>query len=219
MRRGTGEAMEIADLHDAARPARTQQLDARVECGQCDGHVGGKGRNAGFARAENRMNAVDAADRRAAGAGLALVARRRRVVEVRTARALNQVSADGRLVAQLTRSTGDDRFGQHRIAAAHAPIARRLGIGNLSADAQSAVRQLIDTAKRQPADIDQMGRTLDLELHEIEQVRSAADETRARPAADHGGNGGFRVRRTLVCERAHAPPPRATLRIAATMFG
>ena len=63
------------------------------------------------------MHPVDTADRRAAGAGIPLVAGRGRVVEVRAAGALQQVAADGRLVAQLARGAGDQRLGEDRVAA------------------------------------------------------------------------------------------------------
>ena len=46
-----------------------------------------------------------------------------------------------------------------------------------------------------------MGRVLDLELHQIEQVGAAADELRAGPG--HRGDRGPRVRRPLVGEGPH----------------
>ena len=69
-----------------------------------------------LARAEDRVHAVEAADRRAARARLAFVAGRRDVVEVGAARALQEVAADRRHVAQLLRGAGQQRARQHRIA-------------------------------------------------------------------------------------------------------
>ena len=196
-----------------------EQLDLGVERGQRDGHVRRMGGDAGVARAEDRVDPVEPAERRAAGAGLALVAGRGRVVEVGAAGALQQVAADGRLVAQLARGAGEQRLREHRVAGAHpgvggerrccaawAPI-RRPPSGSSSM-----------SVERQAADVDQVGRLLDLELHQVEQVGAAADELRAglwtpRPTAAGG------VRRPLVGEGPHRRPPSATSRIAATMFG
>ena len=68
----------------------------------------GMRRDAGLAGAEDRVHAVEALDGRAAAAGLALVAGRRGVIEVGAARALQQVAAGRRHVAQLLRGAGQD---------------------------------------------------------------------------------------------------------------
>ena len=60
--------------------------------------------------AEDRVVAVLALARGAAGAGAALVAGLRDVLEVAAARALEQVAADGREVAQLARGAGEQRL-------------------------------------------------------------------------------------------------------------
>ena len=73
-------------------------------------------RNAGFARAEDRVHAVEAGDGGAAAAGLALIAGRRDVVKIIAARALQKIAAGRRHVAQLRRGAGQDRARQHRIA-------------------------------------------------------------------------------------------------------
>ena len=57
--------------------------------------------NAGIACAQDRVHAVEAADRRAAAARLALVAGCGDVVEVGAPRALQEIAADRRHVAQL----------------------------------------------------------------------------------------------------------------------
>ena len=65
-------------------------MDVRFQHRQRDAHVRGMHRDAGIAGAEDRVHAVEPADRRAAGARLALVARRRDVVEIGAARALKR---------------------------------------------------------------------------------------------------------------------------------
>lgn len=87
----------------------------RTERDKCDAHVRRIGRDAGRARAEDRVVAVEAVDCRATAAGFSLVARRRRVIKVGTARALHQVAANGGHVAQLRGSAGEDGGGEQGI--------------------------------------------------------------------------------------------------------
>ena len=86
------------------------------------------------------LHAVDAVDGRAAAAGLALVAGRRRVVEVEAARPLQQVAAGRRHVAQLLRGAGQDRARQQRIALLDQRMIGEVGVRHERADAQAAVR-------------------------------------------------------------------------------
>ena len=68
----------------------------------------------------------------------------------------------------------------------------------------------------QAADIDELLRRFDLELHQIEQIGAAGDEFCRRPAGLHDGR--FRRIDAGVIEAFHAPSP-VTSRIASTMFG
>ena len=77
------------------------------------------------ARAEDRVDAVDAADRAAARSRLALVAGCRGVVEIIAARALVEVAAVGRRVAQLRAGAGEDRRGRAADSAARRADPRR----------------------------------------------------------------------------------------------
>src|SRR6202045_5537101 len=74
------------------------------------------GRDAVLACTQDRVHPVDAVDRRAAAAWLAFVARGRRVIEIKTARALQQVASRGGHIAQLRRSAGEDCACQQGIA-------------------------------------------------------------------------------------------------------
>ena len=109
----------------ARSPPGPVDLDDGLERRQRHAHVGRVGGDAVLAGAEDRVDAVDAAD--APGSrvpGLALVAGRGGVVEVVAARALQQVAAVGRHVAQLRRGAGQDRPGEQRVALAR-PARRR----------------------------------------------------------------------------------------------
>ena len=96
------------------------------------------GGDAGVARAEDRRAARLAALRVAAGAGIALVAGAGGVEEIGAARALHQVAAERRGVAQLRRGAGERRLGDQRIALATA--SREIGVARQRADAAAAVR-------------------------------------------------------------------------------
>ena len=87
-------------------------------------------------------------DRRAAGARLALVARRGRVVEVGAARPLQQVAAGGGHVAQLRRRAGEDRAGEQRIARLDLRVIGEIAVRHQGADAQAAVCGLLDPVER-----------------------------------------------------------------------
>src|SRR5205814_10036905 len=77
------------------------------------GRMRGDARVAG---AENGVHARPAADRRAAAAGLALVAGGGEVPVVGAARSLQEVPSHGRDVAQLRRGACEDRLCEHRQA-------------------------------------------------------------------------------------------------------
>ena len=127
-------------------PAGPGDMHRGVERGERHAHVGGMRRDAGLAGAEDRVDAVEAVDRRAAAAGLALVAGRRRVVEVGAARALQQVAAGRRHVAQLLRGARQDRARQQRIALLDQRVVGEVGVRHERADAQAAVGGFLDAS-------------------------------------------------------------------------
>ena len=165
------------------------------------------------------LHAVEAVDGRAAAAGLALVAGRRDVVEIEAARALQEVAAGRRHVAQLLRRAGQDRARQQRIALLDQRVVGEVGVRHQRADAQAAARRLLDAVERQPRDVDQPRRALDIVLHQVDQVGAAGDELRARVGGDlaHrvGDVGGARI---LEVDHDCLPCAIACW-IAATMLG
>ena len=84
------------------------------------------------------------------------------------------------------------------------------------AEPQPAVRGRLNVGQRQPRDVDQPARPLDVLLHQVDQVRAAGDEPGALDACGSGrgfGRGG----RPLVGKGSHACLP-ATSAIASTML-
>ena len=85
------------------------------------------------------MLAAEAADRRAAAAGLAFVARLVGVVEVGAARALQQVAGGRGLVAQLARRAGEQRARRARRSRGARVVGGEIGVAHQRADPQAAV--------------------------------------------------------------------------------
>ena len=81
---------------------------------------------------------VKSADRSAAAAGLAFVARLVGVVEIGTSRALEQVAGGCRLIAQLAGGARKQRAREQAIVAPHARIGGKIGVAHQRADAQPA---------------------------------------------------------------------------------
>ena len=84
--------MEVGEL-DHPRTATSLYMHPRRKRRQGHAHVRWMGGHALFTGAEDRMDTVQTVARRAAAAGLALVARHRGVVEVIATGALQQVAA------------------------------------------------------------------------------------------------------------------------------
>ena len=215
LRRVSGQPMEIRK-RDGALARRPRHMDLGVERGQRDAHVGRMRRDAGLARAEDRVHAVEAVDRRAAAARLAFVAGRRGVVEVIAARPLQEVAAGRRHVAQLLRSAREDRAREQRIALLDQRMIGEVGIRHERADAHAAVRGLLDLVQRQPRDVDQPRGAFDILLHQVDQVGAAGDEFRRRIGGDLPHRVGDVVG-ARVLEIDHDCPIACW--IAATMFG
>ena len=224
LRRVAGQAVEVGE-GDAALARRAGRQHARIKRGQRNAHVGRMRGDAMFAGAEDRVHAVDTADRRAAAARLALVAWRARVVEIEAARSLQQVAAGRGHVAQLLRSAGEDGAGEQRIAGLDLRVPGEIAVRHQGADAQTAIFGLLDPVEREMGDVDQPRWPRDMLLDEVDDVGAAGNEFRLRVSRDlaHGiGN----VRRARIAEIVHgAPSPEGCLSlpitssIAATMWG
>ncbi len=134
-----GEEVEVGE-RDFARAVRAFDLDDGVEGGEGDAEVGRVGGDAVLAPAEDGVEAVLAAERVAAGTGIALVAGAGGVVEIGAAGALEQVAGQGGGVAELRRGAREQGFGDGREAAGEGWVVGQVGVADQGADAGGAVR-------------------------------------------------------------------------------
>ena len=81
---------------------------------------------------------------------------------------------------------------------------RDIGIPRERADANAfAARQFFDLRERQPVDVDQLRGRFHAHLHQIDQVRSAAEKFRLR-LFRNVNNRCLRIARARKCKRIHA---------------
>src|ERR1700693_3198247 len=88
--------------------------------------------------AQHGMNAMEAVHGGAAGTGVSFVAGIIYVPEVVATVALQQIPAGGSHIAQLRRSAGKERLGQHGVEALHLCVVRQIAVAYHCADFQSA---------------------------------------------------------------------------------
>jgi hypothetical protein len=139
-----------------------------------------------------------------------------RIVEIWTARALEQVAARCRFVPQLARRTGNDRARKHPIVSSHPRIGSKLGICDQCADTKTSVSGFLYAVETNMPKVDQMSRRFYLKLHEIDQIGAPGNEFRALSLrSDRSSLGG--TLRSLVGELFHARLP-ATSAIASAIF-
>jgi hypothetical protein len=86
-----------------------------------------------------------------------------------------QVAAHGGHVPQLARRARQHRLAQRGIPAAHLGMGRRVAVGRRRADDQPAARRLTNTVKRQEPYVHQPSGCLDPVLHQVDEVRAAAE--------------------------------------------
>ena len=136
-------------------------MHERVERGKCDAHVGRIGRDAGRRSCRGSHGWVQAVDRRAAAAGMSLVAGRGRVIEI----ARSACAASGcRQQEAISRNCAEAparMARQQRGRAARQADRRRDPIRYQGADAQPLRRTLLDLAERQ-AEMSISGRPFDI---------------------------------------------------------
>ena len=143
-------------------------------------HVRRVGGDASVAGAEGGKHPVGAGDRRAARAGLALVAVACRVAEIHAARPLEEIARRRRGVAQLGRGAGEDCLRQRGIALAHLRMMREIAVARSGADGQIAVGKRGDAVEAEAVDVDQAVRVLDVKLHQIDKGGAAGEKAHAR---------------------------------------
>lgn len=132
------EPVEVGDGHGTLT-LRAVQMHGGVERGQGHGHVRRMGGDAVIGVADDREIAVGALPRGAAAAGNPLVAGLRRVLEVRAPRALEQIPAGGRGVAQLAGRAGEQRLGETGVAGPDAGVGGEIAVAHARSDTQPAL--------------------------------------------------------------------------------
>ena len=195
------------------------EMDGRIEGDERHREIAGIHGDAGLAGAEHGMAAGYAADRRAAASRFALVAGRkiRGVAEIGAARALHQIAADARHVADLRRSRLPQRLRDSGEAALDAVMAGDMA--HLCQCAQPGA-MFADLDRVQPfevADIDQRRGLGDAAFGEVDQRRAAGKQHGAgeRGRFTRGvGRGGAKIGKI-----PHDWTSRAAWRTAATMCG
>lgn len=176
MRRGAGQPVEIIQRDLAAPAFGAFNFDLGVQRHHGDGHVGGVRRNAMFGRSQNGEDPVEPFHRLTAGAGVAFVAGHDGVVEIRAARALQQVAAGRRLVAQLAGCTGKQGAGQHFVCAAHLPVRGKIRVCEQRADTQAALIGRGDFMQIQTVDVNEGVGRHHLQLHQVQQIGALGND-------------------------------------------
>ena len=133
--------------------------------------------------------------------GSALVAGLGDVIEIGATRPLHQVAAGRGFVAQLRAGAGQQGAAQHPVAFANAAVGGKIAVAHHRADAQPAIAGIFDPREVKPVDVDQVHWRFDLELHQIEQIGTARDDSGVRLG---GSGGGLRWRAgALIGEGLH----------------
>src|SRR5216683_2019748 len=148
--------MELLDRNDSGEALAVDRLDLGIERPHRDRHIRWMRRDAVLAGAQDRVNAVEAGKRRAAGARTTLVAGFCDVVEIIAAGSLEQIAAGRGLVAQLRAGTSQQRTAEDAITLPHAPVGGEIAIANQRSNAQAAIGGVFDLVERQAVDIDQL---------------------------------------------------------------
>src|SRR5947209_15612501 len=141
-----------ADERDRPLAIRTEHTYNGVEGGQGDGHVRGMRRDACIRCAQDSQGAVIALARGTATARYALIARLGDILEVDTARALQQVPASRCKVAQLARCPREQRLREHGIACANRAISSEVAIAHRGTDTHASVRKQLDAVAGKACD-------------------------------------------------------------------
>ena len=143
LRRVTGKQEELVD-RDGPFTARPARVHDRIQGDQRDCDIRGMSGDALVAGAEDGVPAVEAIQGRAAAAGIALIARRRRIAEIAAPHPLAQVAAHRGHVPQLRRGSQQQRLRDDREPLHHAGRLGDVAHPRQRADAKAAVGQVLD---------------------------------------------------------------------------
>ena len=128
-----------------------------------------------------------------------------RLLQANGARALQEVAAKRRHVAELLRGRPPQRFREGRILGDDLRIGRDVAHPRECAEYKLAASAGIDAIQLlEPGNIDHFDRRLDIQLHQIVKRGATGQEARPRLAARNGANGVLRGARPRICEGLHS---------------
>ena len=202
-------------------PAGPRTMTMRVQGRKCHRQVGGIGRHTVIGPSEDRVIAIDAVERRAAGARPSLVAGRIILVaEIRAARSLHDVAAHRGHVSELSRCGEQQSLGDDRKAPAYLRVRGYIAHPSQCADAQATLRQRFDPRHvRQPVDVQQTIGQRRAIFDQTDQVGTAGDERELRVlgvGGDRSAAGSSVLESAKGCMVQLLPAASAT---ASTMLG
>ena len=177
--------MEVFE-RDVAPAFGTFDLDDRAERHERHAEVGGVRRDTGVAPSQDGVEPRQAFLRITAAAGFSAIAGAGDIVEILAARALQDIAAGRRGVAQLCGSPRQQRFGDARKGLREARLVGQVAVSHQRADTDAAVVAPFDRIEAiEMGDVDDPIRTDDVAFHEIEQVGAAGEVSRT----GHRGSG------------------------------
>ena len=149
------------------------------------------------------MHVVVATASVTAGTGGALVTGACDVVEIGTARTLQEIAAHGRSIAQLRGPARQQRFRHRRIGFCEGRIVCEIGVAHQRSDPQTAIRKLFDRIEPgEMRDVDQTFGPAHATFHQVEQIGAGGKigSTRRTRGGDSLGDAG----RLHIIEALHA---------------
>jgi hypothetical protein len=156
-----------------------------------------------FARSEDGVGGVEAADGGTAGPWRPLVAGRIEAAKIGAAHPLQEIAPDRGHVAQLRRGSLLQGFDDQRLRLGRRRMRGHVGHAGERSDRKTACVQA-DVAQREAVDVDQPCRPLDLLAHQVDQRRAASD---VAPAGKRPGDRFLHAAHGLIGEGSHVWGP------------
>jgi hypothetical protein len=209
---GFAARQEVEHLKRNFAPACSAlDLDDGVVRDQGDAKIRGVGRDAVLAPAQDGVQPVVAAACVAPRAGRAFVAGARDIVEIRAARPLHEIAADGGGITKLRGGPRQERLGDGRKAPREIAIVREIGITDQRTDAHAAIGKVLDVVKiGKMGNVDYSFGLRCAALHQVQKVRAGSQ---IGGTGSCGGRDGLADRcRPDIFEGLHA----TSLRLAAS---
>jgi hypothetical protein len=181
LRRLAGKTMETGE-RDRSLPIRAVHDDLGIEGGQPHRHIGRMGGDTSVRPPEDGVIAIHAVKRGAARTRAPFVAREAILVaEIGASRALHDVAANRRHVAQLSGCGEQQRLREDRKAGADLRMRGHVAHAGERTDPQTTVRQRVDPGHvRNRVDVQQTFGQSRAVLDQAEEIGAAGDEGELR---------------------------------------